>query len=454
MNNALILNAKSFFQKNWIWIVIAAFFVLILTKTIVDKELLYAGIIVFSPLLLYLFIHKPFIFPFGLYVFLLPLESLFVLTGADKGPTLAKLLGALSICAILLKGHFERKLKGPDAINIWWVLFIFYGFSSIAWGISQAGTVRLSTGLGLLILYVVLSSYQIQKKEYEQLKWIIFAAGLLTTCLTIYSYQTILAITGTQYRASIRLGEAATHVNAMAFDLLFPLSICIAMMLNQKKVIMKGLFFLFVIMMLFAIILTGSRAGLSAALTVMLVYLLSMRNLNKKIAFVFVIILTAVIIIPLIPEFMIERITASVESHADGRVDIWIVGLYALKKYWLFGAGLENFPLAYTEFANYHHEERFLGFNRGPHNIYVGFFVELGIVGISLMIIALIKHYKAISRAINNRTEQITLKATFWGIMVTSLSGDIVWSKMFWLLFMMIIMHKNVCVLNMPHRLQ
>jgi len=58
------------------------------------------------------------------------------------------------------------------------------------------------------------------------------------------------------------------------------------------------------------------------------------------------------------------------------------------------------------------------------------------------MVIALITHYKAISRT-NGKAEQIMLKATFWGIMVTGLSGDIVWTKMFWFLFMMIIMHKN-----------
>jgi len=102
-------------------------------------------------------------------------------------------------------------------------------------------------------------------------------------------------------------------------------------------------------------------------LSVLIVYLLSVENLNKKVAFALVLILLAVIIMPFIPEFMINRIDSAVETHADGRVDIWVAGLYALQKYWLIGAGLDNFPVVYTEFAEYSpYGMAFIG----PHTIY------------------------------------------------------------------------------------
>lgn len=437
----LLVHTRSLLQRRWIWIVIAAFWGLVIVKTIVDGEILYTAIVVTFPLLLYLFVHKPFIFPFGLYVFSLPFENLLSLVEASKGPTLSKLLAVLSIFALALKGYFQNKLKGPDGVTLWWVLFMLYAFSSIAWGISPAGTMRLSTALGLIVLYLIVSSYQIQKREYEQLKWILIIAGVIAALLTIHRYQMVLAIKGVSDRTSIIINDRFVALNSLPFDLLFTVSLCMAMIINQKKAIMKGLFFLFVVIVFFAIILTGSRGGLSAALSIVILYLLFIRNLSKKIVFALVISLGAVIIFPLIPEFMHERIRDSVDSHASGRTDIWIVGLHSLKKYWLFGAGLDNFPLAYTEFIHSHNSD--LGLNRAPHSLYVGFFVELGIIGILLMFTALIKHYKLISASNVEKSDQIMLKATFWAVMINCLTGDMIWSKMFWFLFMMIIMHKH-----------
>lgn len=447
MNNASILSAKVFFQKRWIRLAITVCWGLALVAAIVDGEILYSVIILFIPLLLYLFIHKPFVFPFGLYAFSLPFEGLLSLTGAAKGPNLSKLLAVLSICSILLKGHFEKRIKGPDAISIWWVLFFLYGFASIAWGISQAGTIRLSTGFGLLLLYVVISLYKIETKEYIQLKLLIIIAGVVAALLTIYNYQSVLALKGISDRTSMKIDDRVVAINSLPFDILLSISLCVQMIINHKHVILRGLFFLMIITMMFAIILTGSRGGLSSALCIFIIYLLYIKNLNKKIAFALFIVLAAIVIIPFIPEFMIERINIAIEGntaegHASARTDIWIVGLYALKKYWLFGAGLENFPMAYDEFIHFHYTE-YLELGRAPHNIYLGFFVELGIIGMFLMMIALFKHYKAISGQSGDGTEEIMLKATFWGMMVNGLSADIVWSKMFWFLFMMIIMHKN-----------
>lgn len=438
MNTASLLTTKSFLKKNWIWFLIVIFFAPITSKTITDGKWIYAGIILLSPFLLYLCIHKPFVFPFGLYVFSLPLESLFVLTGAEKGPTLTRLLGALSIVALLLNGYFQKKFKKPDSLNIWWVLFVFYGLLSVFWAINQnVILLRLSTVVGLLALYIVLSSYKITKEEYDLLKWLIFFAGLLAALGLIYNYKLLLAA-GSAGRASIAFLDHTAKSNSLAFNLLFSVSICISIMLGQKKKIMTLLFFFILILFFFAIIVTGSRGGLLAALIISLFYIM---GIKKKTRYIVLIIIAVLIIIPLIPDFFMERVEKSVETHADSRFDIWYVGYKALSKYWLFGAGLDNFGNAYTEFIGY--APSFIGYGRAPHNIFLGFFVELGIIGISLLIITLLKHYQAIAKP-KNTSEQIMLKAAFWGMMVSSLSMDIVWNKFFWLLFMMIVMQKHI----------
>lgn len=62
------------FNRNVILLVIALFLAVITGIAIAEKKWLYLGA-VFIPFIVYLCIEKPFIFPFGLYVFLLPFDQ-------------------------------------------------------------------------------------------------------------------------------------------------------------------------------------------------------------------------------------------------------------------------------------------------------------------------------------------------------------------------------------------
>ena len=130
------------------------------------------------------------------------------------------------------------------------------------------------------------------------------------------------------------------------------------------------------------------------------------------------------------------------DSGGAGRSTIWYVGLKALEKYWAFGAGLSNFPIAYGEVAFLDTSK---GWYRGAHNIYIELLVEFGIAGFSLMILAIMKHYQIMrSRFVRYNSNSIMLKASFWAIMGSSFFLGTFWSKSFWLLWMLIIMNKNV----------
>ena len=137
------------------------------------------------------------------------------------------------------------------------------------------------------------------------------------------------------------------------------------------------------------------------------------------------------------------RIGNAAETGGAGRLDIWQVGWKSLGKYWLTGAGLANFNYAYNEFADYAPQYR--GLFRDPHNIYLGLFVEFGIIGISLMFITLKKHYELVRIHIGKYdADKVMLNATFWGILVSSMFLDTLRFKTFWLPFMMILMYRNV----------
>ena len=74
MNTTARITKSINFNRNIICIVIVLFIATITGIAIADEEWLYLGII-FIPIMIYLCIERTFIFPFGLYAFLLPFEN-------------------------------------------------------------------------------------------------------------------------------------------------------------------------------------------------------------------------------------------------------------------------------------------------------------------------------------------------------------------------------------------
>jgi len=284
----------------------------------------------------------------------------------------------------------------------------------------------------------------VQKKEYDMLTWFILSGGALSAILIIYGYHKGMAEFGDVARVSLASlkndSGSGSADNGLSFTMLLPVSICLGMLLKKGKPLMKIFFFAVLLILFFGVILTGSRGNLAGCLVILLYFFIFTR---KKLRFGIFAAATLIIMLLMTPQFYIDRINNSVESHADGRTDIWYVGWKALDKYWLFGAGLDAFPKAYNEFINY--SPSFMGLGRAPHNVLVGSFVDFGIIGMSLIIISLIKHYAALRRRNRNcNIDHVVLKGAFWGIMVASLSMDSIWTKTFWLLWMLIIMQKYI----------
>ncbi|MDA8173775.1 MAG: O-antigen ligase family protein [Nitrospiraceae bacterium] len=411
--------------------------------TITEVKWMYGAAILLAPLLLYLSFKRPFIFPFGIYVFSIPFENILIMNGAKHGPTLTRLLGILAIIAILLKGLYEKRLKAPGKINLWWVLFSFYCILSTLWGISaEFPLVRIVTIIGLAGLYLVASTYQVTKQEYDYLKWFLVSGGLLSAVLTIIAYHQGLLELGEAERVSMMSldnGGGMGLVNKQAFDMLLPFSICIGMIFERRKPIFTGFLFITFLLIFFSMMITGSRGGLAAGLAALFYFIFSKRDKLKSIIIAGLILMVT---FAMTPQFYLDRINRSLATGASGRFDIWHVGMKALGKYWLFGAGLDCFPNAYTEFVNY--TPVYMGLDRAPHNVFIGSFVELGIIGGMLLLTALFMHYLAIGPSKKGGSnDQSILKAAFWAILVGSLTQDVLWYKSFWLLWMMIVMLKN-----------
>lgn len=428
-------------NTSYILLLLTIIAAIIAAGAIVSENWIYLGIVI-SPFLVYLSIKKPFIFPFGLYAFLLPFDSVLTIANIETGPTVTRYLGLLTIFILLIKGSVEKKFIKPSVPTILFVLFVMYAFSSILWAADQESVwFRIPNAGSFLFLYVIVTSYKVQKSEYEILKWCILAGGLLAAIFVIYNYSSIkeIAISAESARGTIEFGKRSSELNHFSFSLFLPVSIGIERLFKQKSKILKGIICFTIFFMLLGIILEGSRGGLIGTAIIFFVYILSMR----KIGFGTITIILGIVLSYFVSDFFIERWQRGIETGGSARLPIWYVGLHALGKYWLTGIGLSNFGFAFNEFADYAYINT--GTFRAPHNIYLAHFVELGIVGFSLMLFGIWKHYQSIqSLPVQYKIDTIMLKSTFWAMLVASCFLDTFWRKPIWLLWMMILMQKSM----------
>lgn len=436
-------------HRKGVWIVIAFGIVIVTAMAIADSKRIYFGLIAVPPLLL-LGIVRPFIFPLGAYIFLVPFDSVISLTGSAGGATATKMLGILTILFLTLKGLYERKLKWPGGAAIIWVLFVGFGLLSVSWAIEPSYVIgRLPTALGLLLLYLVGSAYRAKESEFNACTWFLLLGGLMAALYAIHSYREGLFY-GATVRGTLALEGQNTDPNLFAFSLIIPVAVCISHIIKQERKALKVILSVAMGIMLFGIIITGSRGGMLGIGAVVITYILSLR---REITVWMLLAVIGVAILALTPVFVIERWEEAVETGGTGRLGIWTAGLKYLETNWIYGAGLNNFPNAY-------HESAWLTpvsehSHRAAHNSYLSTAVELGIVGLFLLIVVILKHYK-IMRPIKGRSDvsKIMLKASFWGTLVASTFLDTIWTKQFWLLWMLIMMHRNVVefrVREYPH---
>ena len=430
--------------KKLSWAAIGAFTVLIAASAIVNTNWLYLGALFCIPLLIYIYFKiNPFVFLFGLYTFLLPLDTILLpgVSGALSG--LIKYLGLLILLLLGVKGFMENKFNRPDTTVLWWILLSLYTLLTLVWGIKQQPELYMIRNIiALLVFYLIVSSYKTDNKDYEILKLCIISGGVVLSLLTIQSYGTLLESGTSIKRVSIVIGDNQfSDQNFIALSLLLPASMALEKVLQQGIKLKKLLHIVILGSIIFGILLTGSRGGMIGAGIIFSVYFLLSR---KKKDFLTFVIPLLILIISIAPGFLFDRWETAVETGGAGRTTIWHVGLKALQKYWLTGAGLSSFPDAYTEFVDC--GPKYVGLARAAHNTYLQMFVELGIIGFILMIIGFVKHYKAIKPTFYSRKynfDSIMLKASFWSLLAASFFSDIFWNKQMWLLWMLIMIRKN-----------
>jgi O-antigen ligase len=322
------------------------------------------------------------------YAALMPFSSLLAVGSGPFG-SLSSMLGMLLGISVLAQLVTTRRgaPRLPLAVPVWLAFLAVCSFS-LMWSIAPSVTLSSVAVLAsLVLLFVALVLTRFDAETLRRFETAVVVGGVLVVCYGLFQ----LVFTGLPAPdgRSARFGNDLLGANNQASSLLLPLAIAAARAMTgpaRSRLANAGT----AALLLFGILMTGSRGGLLATLVVLGGVVLlgaGTRAVKGILLAVAVVVLTAVFVIQ--PGGVGQR--QLTDSSSSGRTDIWTVGLHSCPLYCLRGAGWGTFPTVYQQQLPSTPQAKFLarGVAYQPHNIFILAVVESGVLGLLLMLAGL-----------------------------------------------------------------
>jgi O-antigen ligase len=389
----------------------------------------------------------------GLFGFLLPFDTVLVLAQVGRLQIhITWIVGAAAGVILLLIAKLANRLTMPPQAAVWLGLLIFWAVLSYFWALNAEKAVfRLPVLAVLLFLYFAASSIRPTEKEMATIIWLVIVGGFLAAAIGIYGFSrgdwftsSLAGHTSRQLsgRETLAIGGRMTDPNVLGASLILPLSLAVCTWLSSRTWPRRLLLFGLIGVISASILATMSRGALVAVATVFTV-LICRSGARRRVLLPLVMMGGIVMSMPDIPKRLMQS------DRGAGRFDIWQVGLSVFRQYPLFGAGQDCFPDAFNQYVST--APNFVGFSRAPHNIYLGTGVELGLVGLVLLLGTIVRHFLLASkgsRAVPDealRLQLVSYEAALCGLLVCGFFLDILWDEYLWLTLMLMVMTVRVC---------
>lgn len=328
------------------------------------------------------------------YCVLIPFGSSFKVAPGPFGG-LSSVLGILLGVTLLTQLITTRRgsARIPLAVPVWLAFLALSGLS-LFWSIAPSATFfdfRTLASQALLMAAMALTRFD--ARTLRLFGSSLIAGGIAVVCFGLVQITVLGGLPGkkTGPGDTARFGDDLLGANNEAAALLLPLAIAMTRFLAEsgRSRWIHGAASLLIV---FGILMTGSRGGLLGAAVVLAVVLwlgIAPRFLKAGLAAAAVVLVTVVLVFQ--PAGFGRR---QVENEADssGRTDIWAVGAQACETHCLVGAGWGTFPTVYQEHLAETPEARIQprGSTFEPHNIFLLAVIELGLPGLLLLIVGLV----------------------------------------------------------------
>jgi O-antigen ligase len=400
-----------------------------------------------------------------IYAALVPIGGVFEIPIPLAPPfnSLSSLLGGILIIATILHVLLYGRGRIPSLPVAVWFVFLSWSAMTAFWAQQPAAAIEeLRLAVPFILLLAAVGVLPSGGKDVGGVRVAIVAGGAVigAYALLLLMSGSALPIHGTTERLAIASAPDQTDPNQLAAALILPLILSLDLILwghgprlrpRTWKVVGAGGALLISI----ALIMTGSRGGVIAALTAFVLILIfawrwhpqSRRSVIRLITGVIVTVallsFASFIAISLSPQGRwagitsidpVQRLTRT-EVGSSGRSDIWTTGAVACRQFCASGAGIGNFETVFTELFATSGAERNVGLDRPGHNLYVQVAVEAGLVGLALLGFAFASEWTAV-RSTGDLAP--ALAAALLALLVVDAFESFIWFKYFWLLFIVI----------------
>jgi O-antigen ligase len=341
------------------------------------------------PFLVLLALKRPYAFPYGLYVLLVPFDNLLLIPGAG---TLTKLLGMVSITCIVVAVLRNKKISSPPLAVSFALAYLAWDVFSLLWAPDlPAGLLDATTMCSLVIMYALLAVAPVAERDLRLICALLVLGGVAASLYGMVLLHGSAAAAGDYGRLMIDVDNRRIDPNHFANSLLAPLALAVVGLLHARKPAALLMWVVFVAILAAGIAITLSREALLAVALIATVLIL----FSKRRVVGFAIAIPLMASVPIfIPSFGARMVEAASTGGA-GRGFIWHVVWRAVEQHPLFGWGVGGALEAYDR--NYLAVYQFgstQGWTRPPHNTPLHMLVDLGIVGLVLVVAAYLTTFR------------------------------------------------------------
>jgi O-antigen ligase len=391
-----------------------------------------------------------------LYAAVIPFGGLLSI-GSSKFSSLSSLIGIVLGVGLLLHLPSNRRTSNRLSITVpLWLAFLGIAGITILWSITPVRTVNSFVILGsLIIVYVLIAMSPVDRGVLRRVENGLIIGGLAAVAYGLFQLAVLGGFPDDPFIPGAprdgRFGNDLLGPNNQAVALMLPLLVSLSRSVTvldaAKRVQYAGI----AALLLGGILMTGSRGGILATFVAVGALVASTpRGRSRLVSYSAVGLVIAGFVWIVHPFGLAERTTESATS-SSGRTDIWQVGLAACPDYCPSGSGWGTFPDVYAQTQAEVAGASVLvgGGAYEAHNVWLLVIIELGVVGLLLLIAALLASTIEAAR-LPGDLRGPPMSALIATVFAASFLSNLEF-KFFWMALILVVMSRNLSTVHMAH---
>lgn len=334
-----------------------------------------------------------------------------------------------------------------------WVLFVGVACATMLWTVNRSETLNGLLVLGSLVLvYVLVALSPVDAVAVRRTENGLLVGGVLVVCYGLYQLLYLGGfpddVNGLDVVEGGRFGNDMLGPGIEAVSLLLPFVLALSRASAPSGPgtrAGRSLHLAVAALIFWGVLMTGSRTGtLAAGLVVLALACSGPLHARVKLFGVFAVGLAVALAVWVYQPAGVASRSFESATSSSGRLEIWSVGLAACPQYCWAGSGWGTFSTVYAQTQASVPSAKVLVGSAGTyqaHNVWLLAAVELGILGLVLLTVALVRGLAEswqLPRGVRGAPFSALVGLVFAVFFLSSLEF-----KCFWMVFILIALHRN-----------